>query len=168
MHSYSSGTRLPASVHSIPCSVASILSLLPLPVLLSDKEDGDFQSAAGSSNTTDARRKTIRKQCIESEQRRCGKSIRSDLTSLYTLSDSVIVNCLHEHFMLDNIYTGIRTALVVVNPHKYAAEYRDITPGRVPLPPHIFQLANNAYYHMRRTGSNHAIQVRASCFHYIN
>ena len=103
-----------------------------------------------------------------SQKSRRGESIRSHLTSLDTLSDDVIVNCLRERFMSDNIYTGIRTALVVVNPHKYAAEYRDITPGRVPLPPHIFQLANNAYYHMRRTGSNHAIQVRASCFHYIN
>ena len=36
--------------------------------------------------------------------------------------------------------------------HKYAAEDRDATPGRVPLPPHIFPLiANDAYYHMRRT-----------------
>ena len=160
MHSYGSGTCSPASVHSAPCSVASILSLLPLPVLISDKEDGDFQSAAGSSNTTDARRKTIRKQHIESEQRRCGKSIRSDLTSLYTLSDGVIANCLRERFMSDNIYTGIRTTLVVVNPHKYAAEYRDITPGRVPLPPHIFQLANNAYYHMRRTGQDQTMLFR--------
>ncbi|KIM66094.1 hypothetical protein SCLCIDRAFT_1155370, partial [Scleroderma citrinum Foug A] len=66
--------------------------------------------------------------------------------------------------MSDNIYTGICTsALIIVNPHKYvssnadsvlhnyAAEYRDTTPGRIPLPPHIFQLANNSYYHMRWT-----------------
>ena len=86
----------------------------------------------------------------------------SDLTTLDTPSDDVIVNCLHECFMTDNIYTGVRTStLVIVNPHKYvssntdsvlhnyAAEYRDTTPGRIPLPPHIFQLANNAYYHIK-------------------
>ncbi|KIM69907.1 hypothetical protein SCLCIDRAFT_1160112, partial [Scleroderma citrinum Foug A] len=38
--------------------------------------------------------------------------------------------------------------------HEYAAEYRDTTPGRIPLPPHVFQLATNAYYHMRRTGQD--------------
>ena len=100
----------------------------------------------------------------------------SDLTTLNTPSDDVIVNCLRERFMSDNIYTGVSTsALVVVNPHKYvssnadsvlhnyAAEYRDTTPGRIPLPPHIFQLANNAYYHMRRTGQDQSMLFR--CVH---
>ena len=59
--------------------------------------------------------------------------------------------------MSNNIYTGVcMSTLVIVNPHKYissnadsvlhnyAAEYRDTTPGRIPLLPHIFQLTNNA------------------------
>ncbi|KAF8147259.1 glycosyltransferase family 2 protein [Crassisporium funariophilum] len=67
-------------------------------------------------------------------------------------------------FMTDTIYTGIGTAgLVALNPHKYvssnadsilhkyASEYRDSSEHKERLPPHIFQLANNAYYHMRRT-----------------
>ncbi|KAI6120169.1 glycosyltransferase family 2 protein [Pisolithus croceorrhizus] len=61
------------------------------------------------------------------------------------------------------------SALVVLNPHKYvssnadsvlhkyAAEYRDTSPGKSRLPPHIFQLANNAYYHMRRTAQDQSI-----------
>ncbi|KAF8549445.1 P-loop containing nucleoside triphosphate hydrolase protein [Imleria badia] len=66
--------------------------------------------------------------------------------------------------MSDTIYTNIgSSALVAVNPHKYvasnvdsllqkyAAYYRDTTENKTPLPPHIFQLANNAYYHMRCT-----------------
>ncbi|KAJ7506253.1 P-loop containing nucleoside triphosphate hydrolase protein, partial [Mycena galericulata] len=41
--------------------------------------------------------------------------------------------------------------------HQYAAEYRDMSEHRDPLPPHIFQLANNAYYHMKRTTQDQSI-----------
>lgn len=75
--------------------------------------------------------------------------------------------------MSDNIYTNIGTAaLVAVNPHKYvptnsdsvmhkyAAEYRNTSETKEQLPPHIFQLANNAYYHMRRTTQDQSILLR--------
>ncbi|KAF8870157.1 P-loop containing nucleoside triphosphate hydrolase protein [Infundibulicybe gibba] len=75
-----------------------------------------------------------------------------------------IVACLRERFMADTIHTNIgSSALVALNPHKYvltstdsimhkyAAEYRDTSEHREKLPPHIFQTANNAYYHMKRT-----------------
>ena len=39
----------------------------------SDEEDDDCQPVASSSNTTDARCETIRKQRIESDQRRCNE-----------------------------------------------------------------------------------------------
>ncbi|KAI0089472.1 glycosyltransferase family 2 protein [Irpex rosettiformis] len=94
----------------------------------------------------------------------------TDLATLPSVSDDIIVSCLRERFMADTIYTNVGTsALVAVNPHKYvpsnsdavlqkyAAEYRDTTPGKVLLPPHIFQLANNAYYHMRRTSQDQCI-----------
>ncbi|KAL4248592.1 TRAFAC class myosin-kinesin ATPase superfamily protein [Abortiporus biennis] len=94
----------------------------------------------------------------------------NDLATLSPVSDDIIVACIRERFMADNIYTNIgSSALVAVNPHKYvssnadsvlhkyAAEYRDTSPGKIPLPPHIFQLANNAYYHMRRTNSDQSI-----------
>jgi chitin synthase len=87
-----------------------------------------------------------------------------DLSALPGLQDDVIVSCLRERFMADTIYTRIGTfGLVAVNPHKYvssnadavmhqyAAEYRDTAEHKTPMAPHIFQLANNAYYHMRRT-----------------
>ncbi|PCH37422.1 glycosyltransferase family 2 protein [Wolfiporia cocos MD-104 SS10] len=93
-----------------------------------------------------------------------------DLTTLSPVSEDIIVSCLRERFMSDSIYTHVGTcALVAVNPHKYvssnsdavlhkyAAEYRNTSPGKVPLPPHIFQLANNAYYHMRRTTQDQSI-----------
>jgi len=64
----------------------------------------------------------------------------TDLSVLSPVLDDIIVSCIRERFMTDNIYTRISTsALVAVNPHKYvptnsdsvmhkyAAEYRDIS-----------------------------------------
>ncbi|CAK5267340.1 unnamed protein product [Mycena citricolor] len=93
-----------------------------------------------------------------------------DLSYLPTPSDDVIVTCLRERFMADIIYTGLGTsALVALNPHKYvsstsdaflqkyAAEYCDTSEDKQTLPPHIFQLANNAYYHMKRTAQDQCL-----------
>jgi len=96
-----------------------------------------------------------------------------DLSQLAAPSTDVIVACLRERFMSDTIYTRIGScALVALNPHKYvpsnsdsvlnkyAAEYRNTSEGRdkaSQLPPHIFQLANNAYYHMKRTGQDQCL-----------
>ena len=101
----------------------------------------------------------------------------SDLASLSSLSDDVIVTCLRERFMSDTIYTSIgSSALVAVNPHKYvssnadsvlqkyAADYRDTAENKPSLPPHIFQLANNAYYHMRRTAQDQSLIIRCLLF----
>ena len=94
----------------------------------------------------------------------------NSLTELPSLSDDLIVSCIRERFLADNIYTALGSAgLVAVNPHKYvptnadsvlqkyASDYRDTSPAKTPLPPHIFQLANNAYYHMRRTNQDPTI-----------
>ncbi|KAH9903379.1 glycosyltransferase family 2 protein [Cubamyces lactineus] len=94
----------------------------------------------------------------------------TDIATLSPVSEDIIVSCIRERFMNDNIYTAVGTsALVAVNPHKYvpsnsdavlhkyAAEYRDTSPDKTRLPPHIFQLANNAYYHMRRTAQDQSI-----------
>ncbi|KAF8314090.1 glycosyltransferase family 2 protein [Clavulina sp. PMI_390] len=93
-----------------------------------------------------------------------------DLAALKNISDDIIVSTLRERFLSDNIYTALGSnALVALNPHKfipanadsalvqYAAEYRDTAEERTTLPPHIFQLANNAYYHMRRTNQDQSI-----------
>ena len=100
-----------------------------------------------------------------------------DLSTLPSVSDDIIVSCLRERFLSDNIYTNIgSSAIVAVNPHKYvpsnsdavlqkyASEYRDTSSGKVPLPPHIFQLANNAYYHMRRTTQDQCILLTCVVF----
>jgi chitin synthase len=97
----------------------------------------------------------------------------SDLASLSSIPDDVIVTCLRERFMSDTIYTSIgSSALVTVNPHKYVAsnadsvlqkyatDYRDPAENKAPLPPHIFQLVNNTYYHMRRTAQDQLFIIR--------
>jgi chitin synthase len=97
----------------------------------------------------------------------------SDLSGLSSISDDLIVSCLRERFMSESIYTNIGTnSLVAVNPHKYvssnadsvlqkyAAEYRDTSENKSPMSPHIFQLANNAYYHMKRTTQDQSILIR--------
>lgn len=97
----------------------------------------------------------------------------TDLATLSPVSDDVVVACLRERFMTDNIYTNIGSSgLVALNPHKYvasnsdsimhkyAAEYRDTSEHKEPLPPHIFQVANNAYYHMKRTTQDQSIIFR--------
>lgn len=97
----------------------------------------------------------------------------TDLAKLPNVSDDVIVSCLRERFMSDIIYTNLGTSsLVAVNPHKYvpsnadsvmhkyAAEHRNTVEDKELLPPHIFQLANNAYYHMRRTTQDQCIVLR--------
>lgn len=97
----------------------------------------------------------------------------NDLAALSPVSDDIIVSCIRERFMSDSIYTNIGTSsLVAINPHKYvatnsdavmhkyAAEYRDTSEGKETLPPHIFQLANNAYYHMRRTSQDQSVVLR--------
>jgi chitin synthase len=100
----------------------------------------------------------------------------TDLTELVTISDDIIVSCIRERFMSDNIYTNISTSgLVAVNPHKYvptnadsvlqkyAAEYRDTKEEKLEkLPPHIFQLVNNAYYNMRRSTQDQCLLFRCS------
>lgn len=94
----------------------------------------------------------------------------NDLVALSPLSDDTIVSCIRERFLSDTIYSNISNcALVAVNPHKYvptnadsvlhkyASEYRSISQDKELLPPHIFQLANDAYYHMRRTTQDQSI-----------
>jgi chitin synthase len=105
-----------------------------------------------------------------------------DLSTLSPVSDDIIVACLRERFMNDTIYTAIGTsAIVALNPHKYvhsssdsvlqqyAAEYRNTDGDAIErkLSPHIFQLINSTYYHMRRTGQDQAVVFRSGYFYII-
>jgi chitin synthase len=94
----------------------------------------------------------------------------NNLTNLTSLSNNIIIPCIHERFTPDTIYTTVGSpTLVAVNPHecvpsnvnsalqKYAAEYHNTAKYKSPLPPHIFQLANNMYCYMRRMNQDQHI-----------
>lgn len=93
-----------------------------------------------------------------------------NLCKLSNITEDVLVACLRERFLTDTVYTAIGSSgIVSLNPHKYvpsnsdavlatyAHEYRDTAPTKAINPPHIFQLANNAYYNMRRTNQDQSI-----------
>jgi chitin synthase len=43
---------------------------------------------------------------------------------------------------------------------KYVAGYWDTAENKAPLLPHIFQLANNTYYHVRHTAQDQSLIIR--------
>lgn len=95
-----------------------------------------------------------------------------DLTQLTAPTEDAITATLRVRFENDCIYTRINDSiLVAINPYKdiplskassdYVAEYKEIMSENIePLPPHVFQLANQAYLHMRRTGIDQSIILR--------
>jgi hypothetical protein len=100
-----------------------------------------------------------------------------DLSQLSSTTDDFIVSCLRERFLKDSTYTRVgSSAIVAVNPHKYVAsssdtvlvsyaqEHRDTSATKIYKEPHVFQLANNAYYNMRRTGQDQCILLMLVVF----
>ncbi|KAG0166565.1 hypothetical protein DFQ28_006404 [Apophysomyces sp. BC1034] len=91
----------------------------------------------------------------------------TDLAQLNPPTEDDIVATLKLRFQNDTIYTRINdSVLLAVNPNKeliqdslqYVAEYKDTTAENLePLPPHVFQMTNQAYLHMRRTGIDQSI-----------
>ena len=101
----------------------------------------------------------------------------ANLAQLPNVTDDLIAACLRERFLKDSIYTHVgSSAIVAVNPHKYIAsssdavlvtyaqEYRDTSPTKIYKEPHVFQIANNAYYNMRRTGQDQCILLMSVPF----
>jgi chitin synthase len=98
------------------------------------------------------------------------KPIINDLCSLSNISLDTLVQQLKTRYESNLIYTCISDgALVCLNPGSsnqtsqnstdYVAEYKD-TSLSTPLSPHIFQMVNQTYLHMRRTGIDQSIVLR--------
>lgn len=100
-----------------------------------------------------------------------------NLSQLSSVTDEFIVSCLRERFLKDLTYTRVgSSAIVAVNSHKYVAsssdtvlvsyahEHRDTSANKIYKEPHVFQLANNAYYNMRRTGQDQCILLMLVTF----
>ncbi|CAH1759161.1 10719_t:CDS:2 [Entrophospora sp. SA101] len=95
-----------------------------------------------------------------------------DLTTIQPISLDTISATLRERYQSNLIYTRINSSVLVsINPYKtlpifsdstvqeYVVDYKDTSGQRTELPPHAFQIASNAYFHMRRTNQDQSIII---------
>lgn len=95
-----------------------------------------------------------------------------DLSNVTDIDEKRISDILHAKFLNYNIYTDVGFCnIVAINPFKqlaqndaqtseeYVTSYKkNSTDNSInKLNPHIFELTNRAYFHMRRTGNDQAI-----------
>ncbi|KAI8364207.1 chitin synthase-domain-containing protein [Blakeslea trispora] len=104
---------------------------------------------------------------------------RTDLAALSSCSNTAIASCLGSRYNSFKVYTNIGSRhIVAVNPLKelainddqtsleYVAAYKDASGNNNQisqislLDPHLFDLINRVYFHMRRTGSDQNIVLR--------
>ncbi|CEP12919.1 hypothetical protein [Parasitella parasitica] len=98
----------------------------------------------------------------------------TDITSLSNANAETIAACLRSRYETLKMYTNVGFRhLIAVNPLKdlainddqtsleYVAAYKDASGGKnTLLDPHLFDLVNKVYFHMRRTGSDQNIVLR--------
>lgn len=103
----------------------------------------------------------------------------TDLSTLNNATVETITSCLHSRYDTYKVYTNIGSRhLVAINPLKelainddqtsleYVAAYKDASSNHhqqqqpTTLDPHLFDLVNRVYFHMRRTGSDQNIILR--------
>lgn len=103
---------------------------------------------------------------------------RTDLSTIPNPTADSITSCLHARYENLKVYTNIGSRhIVAVNPLKelainddqtsleYVAAYKDASGNSrlaqvSVLDPHLFDLINRVYFHMRRTGSDQNIVLR--------
>lgn len=84
-----------------------------------------------------------------------------DLCQLPDLNESTLLENLRQRFEAGHIYTYVGSILIAVNPFKfhpiynpkYVRLYQNQRVGPI-LPPHIFAIADNAYYSMLKEKRN--------------
>ncbi|KAG2202701.1 hypothetical protein INT46_000760 [Mucor plumbeus] len=112
------------------------------------------------------------KKSRKSQQQQPLTSI-TDLTNLSNGTTEMIASCIRSRYETFKVYTNIGSRhLIVVNPLKdlainddqtsleYVAAYKDASGTNSLLDPHLFDLVNKVYSHMRRTGSDQNIVLR--------
>ncbi|KAI8078790.1 chitin synthase-domain-containing protein [Halteromyces radiatus] len=91
-----------------------------------------------------------------------------DLTLLESIDEDSITSTLKLRFDNGAIYTKVNDNIIIaVNPNQerqqeslqYVAEYKDTSDKGAALPPHVYQLTNQTYLHMRRTGIDQSILI---------
>eukprot|EP00039_Didymoeca_costata_P017476 m.324043 g.324043 ORF g.324043 m.324043 type:complete len:483 (+) comp16540_c7_seq2:247-1695(+) len=94
------------------------------------------------------------------------KRVVEDLTLLDDMSAPLILNNLKSRFLQSEIYTNIGNILVSVNPYQrldiYSPEmvkkYVKCPPGKI-LPPHVFNVAQDAFYGVTAFGKFQSIVI---------
>ncbi|XP_055612970.1 unconventional myosin-IXb-like, partial [Uranotaenia lowii] len=89
-----------------------------------------------------------------------------DLCQLPDLNESTLLENLRQRFEAGHIYTYVGSILIAVNPFKfhpiynpkYVRLYQNQRIGPI-LPPHIFAIADNAYYNMLKEKRNQCIVI---------
>jgi chitin synthase len=112
-----------------------------------------------------------------SSSRQPATTTTDDLAEINNTTEELLVSTLRDRFLKDQMYTRVRNSLlIVVNPYKdsrleiqetserYLAEYKNTDSKEEKLPAHIFQHVNQAYFHMRRTGSDQSIILRYTIY----
>lgn len=89
-----------------------------------------------------------------------------------TTSDEIITQVLKGRYESNLFYTRISDGILIAMSNnlqqdttsstEYVAEYKNTNSSNIiqSLPPHIYQMVNGAYLHMRRTGIDQSIVLR--------
>lgn len=159
------------------CVCGWVVTLIPNWVLAS-KIHTSFLSFPLSSSYT--RLFTAILYGMGKQKKRCDASNLSDLATLTTTvpNESDICGCLKARYEQRQQFTwmGSKQLVVLKEPHTmsmdnehqmgldYVADYKDTTSRQqedklMQRPPHIFELVNRAYFHMRRTGIDQVVTL---------
>lgn len=118
---------------------------------------------------------TQQPQQQSSKQQQEQEQMLSDLAQLNRdISSDEIAEILHSRYLNDLFYTNISPSiLIALNPYQslttdnsvksdYILEYKDISNAKLNQwrEPHLYQLVNHAYLHMRRTSMSQSILFR--------
>ncbi|KAG1885548.1 P-loop containing nucleoside triphosphate hydrolase protein [Suillus subluteus] len=83
----------------------------------------------------------------------------SDMTLLTTIDDNNINGNLQKRWTAGEIYTYIGGVLISVNPFKGEALYKYKGKNRLEVPPHVFSIAESAYYNMNAYHENQCVII---------
>ncbi|KAL9053984.1 MAG: hypothetical protein Q9206_003719 [Seirophora lacunosa] len=123
----------------------------------------DTNATAGPRTTGDGGRQQVKKAVFESTKK---KEVGvSDLTLLSKISNEAINDNLKKRFENAEIYTYIGHVLVSVNPFRDLGIYTDKVldsyrgKNRLEMPPHVFAVAESAYYNMNAYKENQCVII---------